>query len=185
MDKIAIRNFILSIVKPLKSGKVVSQSSDNTATLNSLVPDGGTSDGFRLTSPFGLIAGLPSGVSAFYQGLFGSGFESIILALVHKARPSASTGQTILYSTDASGATIKATISLNPDGTITVTAPGTVTVNAPEVDIGSGALKKALLGEVFQATFNSHTHVGNLGTPTGAPIVPSGPSDLSTVLKTT
>jgi len=185
MDKILMRNFILSVVKPLKSALFVSQPNDTSAACDNMVPDGGFSDKFRLTSPFGLVSGVTKGVAAFYQNLGGSGFESIILGLVHKARPSVMPGQTILYATDASGATIKATVSLNPDGTITITAPGTVTVIAPEVDIGEGSLKKALLGEVFQETFNNHVHTGNLGVSTSPPVTPSEAADLSTVLKTT
>lgn len=187
IDKNWLRSFILSVVKPLKVGKFVSQPNDTSASLNGLPPDNGFSDKFRMTSPFGLMSGVTQGVTSFYQNLLGSGFESIILGFVHLARPSVTPGQTILYATDPSGSIIKATVSLNPDGTVTITAPATITVNAPTVNItsGAGSLNKALLGEAFQTLYNEHTHLGNFGVPTGTPIDPSDATQLSNVLKTT
>jgi hypothetical protein len=185
IDSTWLRNFILSTVKPLKSVTFESQPNDTSASCSGLVPDGGTSDKFRLTSPFGLVSGITQGCAAFYQGNYASGFESIILGIVHLARPSVNPGQAILYSTDASGATIKATVKLNPDGSIDITAPSAkVTVIAQEVDIGSGALKKALVGEIFQMTYNQHTHEDSIGGLTSPPTTPSASGDLSTILKT-
>lgn len=183
VDKNWLRSFILSVVKPLKSGKFVAQASDNSAGLDNLIPDGGYSDSFRLTSPFGLIAGIPKGVSSFYQALLGSGYESIIIALLHAKRPQPAVGQTILYSTDSSGATVQVTISLNPDGTLVITAPTKVSVICPAIELGSGALEKVLNGETFQTFFNQHTHEGNLGVPTGPPINPSISAHLSATVK--
>lgn len=57
-----------------------------------------------------------------------------------------------------------------------------VDIISDEVNIGDGALEKVLKGETFQATFNAHTHVGNAGVSTSPPQVPSGPSDLSTIV---
>jgi hypothetical protein len=202
MDKAFLRSFILSVVKPLKPGKSVTQKDDSTATLDNLFPDGGSDDNFRMTSPFGSIAWVPKGVSVFYQQLFGSGFENIILSFLHKKRPAPSApGEHILYSTDANGETIKVKITLKNDGQLLIECPGNITVTtqgeahvtagakativADEVDIGEGSLKKALLGETFQEYFNTHQHTGNLGAPTGPPISPSLPTHLSTILKTT
>jgi phage gp45-like len=41
----------------------------------------------------------------------------------------------------------------------------------------------AIKGLTFQGTFNTHSHIGNLGVVTSAPIIPSGPTDLSTTVK--
>jgi phage gp45-like len=182
MDAKTVRNIVMSIVKPLKSGKAVSQTGTKAA-LSDLYPDG-FSDQFRLTSPFGFISGLPVGITAFYNALFGSGYESIILGQVHEARPApAGPGETILYSTDASGNGIQVKITLGADGTIIINAPVKVTVVAPEIDLGGGGLEKLLNGETFQSYFNQHQHVGNLGTPTGPPMTPSDPSHLSSTVK--
>jgi len=183
MDKNMLRSFILSVVKPLKPGKVVSSSKDK-AGLSDLYPEGGFSDKFRLTSPFGFIAGLPTGITAFYQSLFGSGHESIILALLHSTRPEPSgPGETVLYSTDSSGQSIQVKIVLGTDGTLTITSPTKVVVNSPDVELGSGALESVLNGATFQTYFNTHSHSGNLGSPTGPPITPSDASHLSQIVK--
>ena len=179
----AIRSLILKTVSNLKTGKVKSQTSDK-AGLSDLYPDGGFSDNFRLTSPFGLIAGIPVGVTAFYQGLFGSSFENIVLALSHAKRPAPSgPGETVLYSTDSAGQSIQVKIVLGTDGTLTITSPTKVVVNSPDVELGSGALESVLNGKTFQTYFNTHQHTGNLGSPTGPPIAPSDASHLSQVVK--
>lgn len=185
MDKTGLRNFILTIVKPLMSGKLVNQNRDGRSDLDNTAsgdPDE-LSPGYRHTSPFGLIAGVPRGVSSFYQALFGSGHEGIILGFFHKLRPTPTTGQTIVYSTTPDGNTISVTIYLNPDGTLVITAPTKVTVVSPLVDIGDAALEKVLNGETFQTRFNNHQHLGNLGVPTGTPIVQSPAGDLSAKVK--
>lgn len=58
-----------------------------------------------------------------------------------------------------------------------------VDVDSPLVELGNGTLEKILNGETFQTRFNAHKHLGNMGVPTGAPIVPSPAGDLSSVVK--
>lgn len=197
IDKSWLRSFVLSIVKPMKSGKIVDQSGTQ-ASMDNIQPEG-LSRSFRLTSPFGLISKIPVGVTGFYNNLFGSGHESIIVALMHRLRPEPTgLGETVLYSTDASGNTIKVKISLKNDGSLVIDCPTSVTVNAPNatinaatktvinspaVEIGSGALEKVLNGETFQTFFNEHTHIGNLGYPTSPPNSPSIPAHLSNKVK--
>ena len=181
--KESLRSFILTVVKPLKSGKAVSQKGTQ-ATLDNLYPNDGSNDNFRLTSPFGFISKLPVGVTAFYQNLFGSGHESIVLGFLHSLRPEPSSpGESVLYSTTSDGITIKVKIVLASDGSLTITAPAKVIVNSPDVEIGDGALEKILNGEKFQTRFNQHKHLGNLGVPTGVPIDPSDAGDLSNTVK--
>lgn len=194
LDKAWLRSFILSIVKPLKSGKVTSYDDDNLSMDN--IATDGNSPKFRLTNPFGFVSGIPAGVTGFYQALNGSGFESIMLATLHKLRPRPSAaGETILYSTTPDGKTIKVKITLKNDGSLEIDAPTTVNINAqnvnvnastkakidaPAVELSSGALEKVLNGETFQTFFNQHQHIdGVFGVPVSVPIVQSGPSHLS------
>lgn len=197
MDKAWLRSFILTMVKPLKSGKIVS-TDDKSATMKDLYPEG-QSSAFRYTSPFGFISKVPAGVTGFYNALFGSGHESILMAMIHALRPTPSApGETILYSTNSEGNQIRVKITLQNDGTIVIDSPVNVnincqsatiaastktTINSPLVDIGSGALEKVVNGETFKTFFNLHTHTGNLGYPTTPPDVPMDDSHLSAKVK--
>lgn len=179
-----LRSFILSVVKPLKSGVIVKNENEN-ASMDNLYPDG-FSDKFKVAQPFGFVSSVPKGVSGFYNSLFGSGHESIILGFLHKLRPTPSApGESILYSTTPDGKTIKVKITLKNDGSLVIDAPTTVTVNAqtatinastktdinsPLVELGDGAIEKVLNGETFLNLFKNHRHSGNLGFPTSAPI---------------
>lgn len=212
MDKNQLRSFILSIVKPLKSGKQVSQ--DNLkATMDNLYPDG-FSENFKLTSPFGFIANIPKGVTGFYQSLFGSGHETIILNHLHDLRPiPLNAGDVVVYSTDVGGASFPVLFYLGNDGKLNittsadtnlncanavVTTSGNVTVNcenaninastkttinSPLVDVGSGALEKTVNGETFQTLYNNHYHLDSFGLPTSNPIVPMAATELSQKVK--
>lgn len=183
MNRDQIKSLILSLVKPLKTGHFVSQDDQGQAALDNLFPNNGFSDTFRNASPFGFISGVPKGVAAFYQSVMGSGFETVILNHLHKLRPSVAKGQTVLYSTTADGQTIKCTIKLNADGTLVIDAPVKVSVTAPAIELGAGALEKVIKGETFMQFFNQHTHLGNLGAPTGPPQAPMSADQLSTVVK--
>ena len=66
----------------------------------------------------------------------------------------------------------------------TVTASAKAHIDAPAVELGGTAAEAVIKGNTFQALFNAHTHLGNLGYPSGAPIVPLSGSELSTVSKT-
>jgi len=60
---------------------------------------------------------------------------------------------------------------------------GLIQIFSDNVEIGKTALEKILNGETFQTRYNAHTQIGNLGVPTGVPIIPSPPGDLSGVVK--
>lgn len=183
LDKGWLRSFILSVVKPMKSGKHLSQDADNNASMDNLFPEG-VDDKFRLSAPFGFISGIPKGVTGFYEALFGSAHENIVTAWLHAKRPQPSgPGETILYSTDSSGASIKVKLTLGSDGTLTISSPVKTIVQAPLIELGSSGLEKILNGETFQTYFNQHTHIGNLGYETSPPKTPSDTSHLSTVVK--
>lgn len=55
---------------------------------------------------------------------------------------------------------------------------------AASIKLGGAVTDQIILGNKFQAYFNTHQHLGNLGAPTGPPLIPSIPLHLSTVVKT-
>lgn len=59
-----------------------------------------------------------------------------------------------------------------------------VHVNSPKVELGEIALEQVIKGNTFQALFNTHTHLGNLGLPTTPPTVPLSGTELSKISKT-
>ena len=85
-------------------------------------------------------------------------------------------GETCIYDYAGNMVIIKA-------GEIEVKHTAKCVVNAPLVDVGSGTLEKVLNGETFQAWFNAHTHIGNLGGRTSPPIEQSIPTHLSLAVK--
>jgi phage baseplate assembly protein V len=68
--------------------------------------------------------------------------------------------------------------------TANVTASTEAVIEAPAVKLGASAAEAVIKGNTFQSLFNAHTHNGNLGAPTGPPIVPLNGSELSTKVKT-
>jgi hypothetical protein len=65
-----------------------------------------------------------------------------------------------------------------------VTASEKVHLNTPHVELGQNAAESVIKGDTFQSLFNNHTHIGNLGAPTGPPINPLTGLELSKVSKT-
>jgi len=59
-----------------------------------------------------------------------------------------------------------------------------VIVNSQNIKLGENAVEAVIKGNTFQAYFNSHVHIGNLGAPTSTPVVPSTPDHLSLISKT-
>lgn len=86
----------------------------------------------------------------------------------------------------------KSIINIKPDGAINIETENkiniisndTVNVECNTINLGESAAHALLKGDVFQNLYNSHTHIGDLGYPTGPPIIPSPPTDLSEVTKT-
>jgi|GEM_PF-3802465 len=65
---------------------------------------------------------------------------------------------------------------MNVGGTTTINSTGHVKVIAPTIDVGSEGLEPAVMGDKLVAllrhiieTFNTHTVIGNLGSPTSTP----------------
>lgn len=85
----------------------------------------------------------------------------------------------------------EASINVDPNNLITVDTSGDVVINcqnakinSPNIELGENAAEAVIKGNTFQQLFNAHTHIGNLGAPTGIPIVPLTGSELSQVTKT-
>ncbi len=66
----------------------------------------------------------------------------------------------------------------------TVKASQKAHLSSPKVELGTSATEAVIKGDTFQKLFNNHTHIGNLGAPTGPPIVPLSGLELSKVSKT-
>ena len=66
----------------------------------------------------------------------------------------------------------------------TISASAKVHLDSPAVELGASAAEAVIKGNTFQGLFNGHTHPGNLGYPTGTPLVPLTGTELSTVSKT-
>jgi phage baseplate assembly protein V len=58
-------------------------------------------------------------------------------------------------------------------------ANGDLVIKAAHILIGEGAAEALVKGPAMQTLFNEHRHLGNLGAPTGVPLVPMDGSQLS------
>lgn len=94
------------------------------------------------------------------------------------------TGNTTVTTTgDTSVATkgnTKVTTSGNTDvvtsGTANFIAQGITTVDGSIIKLGKNAVESVIKGNTFAQIFNNHTHLGNLGVPTGPSMQPADPS---------
>lgn len=75
-------------------------------------------------------------------------------------------------------------IHIKRGGTIEVISAAKVHLSAPAVELGAAATESVIKGNTFQALFNAHTHIGNMGYDTAPPTAPLTGSELSTVSKT-
>jgi len=75
-------------------------------------------------------------------------------------------------------------VTIDGTGTITLKAT-TVKVDAAQVELGSAATQKVILGDLFMTYFNTHVHnATTMGAPTSPPIVSMNSGLLSNVTKT-
>lgn len=177
-----IRRAVTQVIQPMTRGVFVSKVKLR-AVLKDVIPFG-ESPGYVDTSPFGFNSNPATKVFGYIMNLGGDRLAPIVIAHQHNARPEVSQGGSIIYSTDTTGDTLKATIECKPDGSIIIksitgseiglTPGGTITIGS------SGASEPLVLGGVFTTFFNAHTHIGNLGTPTGSPLIPMSFLEVST-----
>jgi len=177
-----IRRAITQVVQPLRRATFVSKIKLR-ATLKDAIPFG-THDGYVDSSPFGFNSNPATKVFGYILNLGGDRLAPIIIAHQHNARPEITQGGSVQYSTDVTGDTLKATIECLPDGTIRIKSiAGSQIELTPDgkITIGSsGSSEPLILGNVFTIFFNAHTHIGNLGVPTGGPMTPMSASEIST-----
>jgi uncharacterized protein involved in type VI secretion and phage assembly len=75
-------------------------------------------------------------------------------------------------------------VTIDGTGTLTLEAT-TVKVEATQVELGSAATQKVILGDAFMTYFNTHVHnATTLGAPTSPPVVSMNAALLSNVTKT-
>jgi len=75
-------------------------------------------------------------------------------------------------------------VTIDGSGTITLKAM-TVKVDATQVELGSSAAQKVILGDLFMTYFNTHVHnATSMGAPTSPPVVSMNAALLSNVTKT-
>jgi hypothetical protein len=178
-----LRAAILSIVQPMYSGKFKA-TDKKFSTLIDVPQFDDNFAGFLSATPFGVSVNPGENTIAYYLNMYGDSLAPVIIGHRHLARPLGDQGSNILYSTEKTGSSIKTKISLLPSGDIDmesvdgsiktkITADGRILLGSD----GSG--EPLVLGTAFTTLYNAHTHIGNLGVPTGTPIVPMGPSEIS------
>lgn len=85
----------------------------------------------------------------------------------------------------------KEEVSIATDSTKTVgggwkiDVTGVAVIKCKNIKLGStSSSERLILGDLFKAKYNLHTHIGNLAVPTGPPIVPMADAELSDISKT-
>ena len=176
-----IRTAITRVVQPMTRGTFVSKTKLR-ATLKDVIPFGGH-DAYVDTSPFGFNSNPAKKVLGYIMNLGGDRLAPIIIAHQHNARPEISQGGSVLYSTDVTGDTLKATVETLPDGTVRIKSIAGAQIEltpSGKITIGSsGASEPLVLGTAFKTLYNAHNHIGNAGVPTGTPIIPMSASEIS------
>jgi len=63
-------------------------------------------------------------------------------------------------------------INVKTDKDLNVKGQNVIIDHAKKIELGKGATEHLILGDTFMQLFNTHTHVGNLGSMTSPPTVP-------------
>ncbi len=71
-------------------------------------------------------------------------------------------------------------IEISVTGSATIAATSGITLDSTSVKLGQGA-SMTLVNDSFLTSFNTHTHIGNMGAPTTPPLVPAIPNVHSTM----
>lgn len=181
MNREDFKRIVSEFVQPLRRG-AVEYTSKLKSKLYDVIPFG-KYENAQSASPYGISSWPVKGVFAFFQNLNGDQNAPVIINHLDQQRPEPDAeGELIFYCRDSAG-TFPIQIFLKPDGLLKMQVSSKVQVVCNSIELGGDNLEKILNGETFQAYFNAHTHLGNMGVPTGAPITPSGPAHLSSVVK--
>lgn len=190
-----LRKFVDQLMAPLKrrvmlmigrSVILATKNDEGVQKVQTSLYAGETKDDMELFQHYGFTSVPPpntAGIAVFPQG---NRDEGIVIATENRflRLQELSTGDVALYDAVGNKIVLKQTsIDIECVGAVNVTST-TAKIDSPSVEIGQGALESVLKGETFQALFNSHTHVGNLGFNTTPPVTPSTPLDLSVGVKT-
>lgn len=177
-----LRRAILNYVQPLYSGVFAVKTAKFSRLLD--INQFDDWDQFTDANPFGLSVNPSDKTIAYYLHLGGDALAPIIIGHKDLRRPLPGKGGSILYSTDPTGDTLKAKVSVKPDGTIEIESlDGSIKIlvtPSGKIFLGSaGSSEPLILGTAFSTLYNAHEHIGNLGTKTGPPLVPIGAAHLS------
>jgi len=80
------------------------------------------------------------------------------------------------HSTITIQASRSGTLNITTMGPTNIIAQGTTTIDGSTIELGQGATEAVIKGDTFKTLYNQHTHIGNLGFPTGPPLAPMDPS---------
>lgn len=177
-----LRRAILQYVQPLGRGQIDSKAADFTTMINMVGFDGWDKYTDAAT-PFG-FANNPANTFGYILNLGGAPLSPIIVGQHHLSRPLPNKGGSIIYSTEGTGKTIKTKVSLKENGDLVLESiDGSISIHvlaSGKIMLGSASSSEPLvLGNAFKSLYNAHTHIGNLGVPTGTPIVPMGAAHIS------
>lgn len=175
------KRIVAEFVQPLYRGSV-EYTSKIKSRLYGVIPFGNFPDA-QNASPYGISSWPVKGIFGFFQNLGGDTGAPIIMNHLDQKRPDPSSeGEVIFYCRKPDG-TFPIQIFLQPTGLLKLVVSSKVQVVCDNIELGDGTLEKVLNGETFQAWFNQHKHLGNMGVPTGVPMDISPPEHLSTVVK--
>lgn len=180
ITKADIERVVGAMVQPMFSGAITAMNG-MFATLTGVIPFGTGNQNYRQAFPFGFVSSPVSGVMAYLLNLQGSALAPVILSHLDKMRPTPSgPGETILYCLSPDGSQIPCKITLGNDGTTKIELMTALEVICDSIKLGSAASAQALiLGNLFMILYNAHSHTGNLGIPTGNPLIPMDSTYLS------
>lgn len=140
--------------------------------------------------------GLQDELSDSYEGthsLIYDGIEKVKIFYTKKKGLILEVDKSTINITNDKQINIKSTSKINVSSTdvinvnsknINVTSEQTTTIEGKNIKLGKNAIESVIKGDTFKTLYDSHTHIGNLGAPTGPPIVPLAPNALSTKSKT-
>lgn len=81
-------------------------------------------------------------------------------------------GEVAMISSTGSSVTVGKTVNVLASSDVVIASGGTATIKAGRVELAEGVQHPIVLGDTFQVLWSTHTHIGNLGGPTGPPIQP-------------
>ena len=117
--------------------------------------------------PYGFTTKPLSGSQATILSPNGDMFDGAVICISDKRyKVELQDGEVAIYNNKYSR------IHLKQDGSIVVKA-AKVVMESDKIELGTGTLEQIVNGKTFKTLFESHTHIGNLGAPTGPIVQPT------------